>query len=372
MADVIVFGDTMHCPEVRRELPLLVPDPVLYLEVAGARHVVAPAMELPRLRELPGLTCHAFADFGIDQLIRDGAARETALQEVIARAVGELGIAAAVVPYGFPVGLGDRLRGAGIGLTVDDAEFRRRRRVKTGAQLAGMRRAQRAAEHGMDAARRLLRQASRTGRAITVEEVKAVMISAFAERGCTTGDFIVAHGPQSAIGHHTGAGTISPGEPVVIDIAPCDLETACYTDMTRTFCAGQVPQWLAGWLARARPGIPRPRPRAGDRGRAVPAGLRRQLPGPGSPRPSHPAHQPARPGARPRLLPPAGPRRRPCHPRRPDPRAVPGERLITGDVITLEPGLYQPDRGGVRLEDLVLVTPGGAETITDYPYALEP
>jgi Xaa-Pro aminopeptidase len=48
------------------------------------------------------------------------------------------------------------------------------------------------------------------------------------------------------------------------------------------------------------------------------------------------------------------------------------ERLVAGDVITLEPGLYQPDRGGVRLEDLVLVTSDGAETITDYPYSLEP
>ena len=50
---------------------------------------------------------------------------------------------------------------------------------------------------------------------------------------------------------------------------------------------------------------------------------------------------------------------------------APGE-MVAGDVITLEPGLYRHGTGGVRLEDLVLVTEDGAENLTDYPYDLEP
>jgi Xaa-Pro aminopeptidase len=46
--------------------------------------------------------------------------------------------------------------------------------------------------------------------------------------------------------------------------------------------------------------------------------------------------------------------------------------LIAGDVVTVEPGLYRAGYGGVRLEDIVLVTQDGAETITAYPYDLEP
>jgi Xaa-Pro aminopeptidase len=38
----------------------------------------------------------------------------------------------------------------------------------------------------------------------------------------------------------------------------------------------------------------------------------------------------------------------------------------------VEPGLYRPDVGGVRLEDLVLVTEAGAETLTRFAYDLEP
>ena len=46
--------------------------------------------------------------------------------------------------------------------------------------------------------------------------------------------------------------------------------------------------------------------------------------------------------------------------------------LLAGDVVTVEPGLYRQGYGGVRLEDLVLVTEDGAENLTEYPYDLAP
>ncbi len=46
--------------------------------------------------------------------------------------------------------------------------------------------------------------------------------------------------------------------------------------------------------------------------------------------------------------------------------------LVAGDVVTVEPGLYRQGFGGVRLEDLVLVTDDGAENLTRFPYDLEP
>jgi Xaa-Pro aminopeptidase len=47
--------------------------------------------------------------------------------------------------------------------------------------------------------------------------------------------------------------------------------------------------------------------------------------------------------------------------------------LVAGDVLALEPGIEGlPGLGGVRFEDLVLVTEHGCETLTDFPYALSP
>ena len=46
--------------------------------------------------------------------------------------------------------------------------------------------------------------------------------------------------------------------------------------------------------------------------------------------------------------------------------------LVAGDVVTIEPGLYRQGYGGVRLEDLVLVTEDGSENLTKFPYDLAP
>jgi Xaa-Pro aminopeptidase len=46
--------------------------------------------------------------------------------------------------------------------------------------------------------------------------------------------------------------------------------------------------------------------------------------------------------------------------------------LVAGDVLALEPGTGRAPHGSARVEDLVLVTEGGAEVLTDYPYDLAP
>jgi Xaa-Pro aminopeptidase len=48
------------------------------------------------------------------------------------------------------------------------------------------------------------------------------------------------------------------------------------------------------------------------------------------------------------------------------------EPLVPGDVVAVEPGTYRPDYGGVRLEDLLLITQDGCEVLTSFPYDLAP
>jgi Xaa-Pro aminopeptidase len=46
--------------------------------------------------------------------------------------------------------------------------------------------------------------------------------------------------------------------------------------------------------------------------------------------------------------------------------------LLAGDVIAVEPGLWDTTLGGYRYEDLLLVTDDGCITLTDYPYEMAP
>src|SRR5690242_1475241 len=143
MPDALIYADTFRSPELRHEVPLGVPDPILYAEKDGTKHIVTHSMEAVRLAELGRYELHLWEEFGIDELRSSGRSFAEIQEEVQLRGVKALGIASAVVPPTFPVWLADSLRGAGVELTVDKDFFDERRRVKNDAELAGIRRAQR-------------------------------------------------------------------------------------------------------------------------------------------------------------------------------------------------------------------------------------
>src|SRR3954470_863030 len=215
---VLIYADSFRSADMRHAVPLGVPDPFLYVEENGSRHVFASSMEATRLRELGLFEVHVSEELGMDELIASGVDRRELDAQLALRAVASLGPTRAYVPANFPVWLADRLRADGVELAVDQDLFDDRRRAKTEAQLAGMRRAQRAAEAAMDTARDLLRRAEQNGSGLvvegeplTVERIKNAMSQTFAAHGCTADDFIVAPGPQGAVGHDMGFGPISVG-----------------------------------------------------------------------------------------------------------------------------------------------------------------
>ena len=193
MPDALMYADTFRSPELRHEVPLGVPDPILYAEKDGNKHIVTYSMEAARLAELGLYELHLMDELGIDELRKAGLSLPEMRAELALRGTKAIGITSAVVPETFPLWLADHLRANGIELTVDRDFFDDRRRVKTDAELEGMRRAQRAAEAAMDTARELLRTRVANG-GLTVEEVKGAMSVVFAEHGTSCDDFIVAPG----------------------------------------------------------------------------------------------------------------------------------------------------------------------------------
>ncbi len=365
MTDVLIFADTVRSPELRHEVPVAVPDPFLYVERNGTRAAVLSSFEVDRVREA-GIDARPYEEFGWDELIAQGLPREELDLELSLRAVNEWGVKSAVVPSAFPLELADRLRAAGIDLKVDREVFLQRRRVKNDAELAGIRRAQKGAEAAMAAARDLLRRAEPSngavvldGEQLTCERIKLQIQRVFGEHGLASDEFIVSHGPQSAVGHDMGSGPIASGESIVIDLWPRDRESACYADMTRTFVVGEVSDELGEYHRLVYDALQRSlgSVRAGIEGRKVFEEVCELF---------HDAGQPTQLSKEPGTVLDSGFYHGLGHGvglevhEQPWLGRAPGS-LVAGDVVTLEPGLYRHGYGGVRLEDLALVTEDGCE-----------
>jgi Xaa-Pro aminopeptidase len=376
--DILIYADSLRSPELRHEVPLAVPDPFLYAEREGQAHVVASSFELERITDVaPHLQVMPYEEFGIDELYAQGLSRDEIELEVILRATRRFGVENAVVPSTFPLEVADHLRANGIEVKADREHFVGRRRVKNEAELAGIRRAQRAAEAAMSAAREVLRSAEPhngslmvDGEHLTCERLKLAVEQAFTANNAFADEFIVSHGPQTAVGHDMGSGPIAPDEPVCLDLFPRDRESGCFADMTRVFVVGtpsdEVREWhklcleaLERSVAAVKPGIAGselhkiscdvfeqhgyPTLRSKQPGEVLQDGFYHSL-GHGVGLEVH---------------------------EEPTLGRAPGE-LVAGDVIAVEPGLYRNGYGGCRLEDLVLVTENGGEVLTDYPYDLRP
>jgi Xaa-Pro aminopeptidase len=378
VTDVLIYADSMRSPEMRHEVSVAIPDPFLYAEQDGRRYAVVTAFEIERIQAATDIEVLPYEEVGYDELIRKGMPRDEIALEMALRACRKFGIENAAVPTTFPLGLADHLRANGIDLSVDRKLFDDRRRVKNDAELAGIRRALRAAEAGMDAARRLLRRTEARngelvvdGEVITSERLKVAIAQAFTEHGSAADEMVVSHGPQTAVGHDMGSGPIAPGEPVVLDLFPRDRESACFADMTRTFVVGTPPPELVEYhgltleaLRKAIAGV-----RAGVVGNDLHVQICELFQEHG-----YPTQLSKEPGT---VL-ADGFYHGLGHGvglevhEKPSLGMTRDDPLVAGDVVTIEPGLYQHGFGGCRLEDLVLVTVDGAENLTDYPYGLEP
>jgi len=375
---VLIHADSIRSPEMRHEVPIAVPDAFLYVELDGRRAVVVTAFEIERIsKAAPDIETLPPERFGIDELLADGMPAEEAALEIYVRACQELGVTSAVAPPTFPLELADHLRANGMEVDSDRALFEGRRRRKSATELAGLRRAQRACEAALDVSRAMLRGSDIVdgalvldGGPLTCERLKMEIERVFSAHGAFADEFIVAHGAQGAVGHDMGSGPILAGECIVFDLFPRDRETAVFTDMTRTYVVGDVPDELREYHRLVKEALDRASAAAGPGidGRDLMRMVCDLFAGHGYPTPMT-----KKPGEvldsgffhglghgvglevheRPHV-------------------SRTSDELVAGDVITIEPGLYRAGYGGVRLEDILVVTDDGAETVTQYPYDLEP
>jgi len=375
---ILLYGDTARYPAMRHEVPLDIVDPFLVVVRGEELLVLTNPLEAARIRAArPDATLAGIDELGLYDLIEGGMPRDEAELEVAVRALRSWDVAEAAVPPDLPVALADRLRSEGIALTVDGDAVATRRRAKSEAELEGIRRAQRAAEEGMAAAEELIRGAERAdgllvrdGVPLTAETVRAAVRAACASAGAPAPPGILVTSTLSGGGHDPGSGPLPADLPITVDLWPRDEASGCWADMTRTFVNGTINDEVAALRDVVREALESVRAavRPGVRGRAL-YDIAAEI----VERAGHPTQRTREPGKlvtqgfyfglghgvglevhEPPSLGLSG-----------------GEPLVAGDVLAVEPGIEGLEGiGGVRLEDLLLVTDDGCETLTQYPYDL--
>ena len=378
MTDFLFHGDTERSAAMRHELPISIGDPFLLGIVGGRTHVMTSPLERTRIAAAaPDAVLHEIADLGFHELLESGMSYHELDLELTSRAAAAMGIGEAVVDPQMPVAVADRLRSDGIVVRPDHEEIAARRRVKTAAELSGIRRAQAAAEAGMGAAAAMLRRASPDGErlvldgeVLTAESVRAALRDACQGRGAPAPPDVIVASVWQGYGHEAGSGPLPAKLPIAVDLWPRDEQSGCWSDMTRTFVVGEIGDAVRALETLVREALERAREavRPGVTGRELhalvcdvfeSAGHLTQRTGPG---------EDTNEGFQFSLGHGVGLE---VHE---DPALgqTGHAELVAGDVIAIEPGLWQREIGEVRFEDLLLVTADGSDTLTRYPYDLTP
>ncbi len=279
------------------------------------------------------------------------------------------GVKSVAVPETFPIGTADGLRSHEISVRADtDGVIESIRATKTDAEIEHIRTAQNVNELAMSRAEELLIAASvedgtlvYDDEPLTSERVKQAIEIELLSHGFALDETIVACGADAADPHDRGSGPLKANESIIVDIFPRSKETGYYGDLTRTFCVGEPSDTLAEWynLTLEAQQAALSKIEAGVSGSVVHAAVCDVYEDAGLP--TLRADERTETG----FIHTTG------HGIGLDihefPRVSEQDiELEAGNVVTIEPGLYDPDVGGVRIEDLVVVTEDGYENLTDY------
>ena len=365
---LLIIDTSENSADLYYRTKFFAPDPIIYIEHNGEKILILSDLELDRGRSEASVdTVLSLTDY-YKKLVSKGRKR-LGLVDVVDLALGERVIKKAIVPGSFPIKYADELRKLGYTITPKSEEpFFQERLKKNDEEVSFIKDALRKTARSMDVAIRLIASSQIkknklyvNGQALTSEMVKGEISAELSKAGFIASHTIVSCGGHSSMPHHSGKGVIYADKPVVIDIFPRSQDTGYFGDMTRTIIRGEPSKELIkmyNTVLRGQKlaiGLIKDGVKASDihgavmdyfdscsfttentNGRAqgfihsTGHGLGLEI------------HEPPRLG-------------------------LTDETLQTGNVVTVEPGLYYEKLGGVRIEDVVLVEDNGCVNLTKYP-----
>lgn len=350
------------------------PDPFASIYTSDGLTVLTSSLEYTRAKD-DSLADEVvrYAEFGYGAYLEEHG-RRVAKARTLAAFLEDRSVATARVPPSFPLATARELEAAGISVIVDDeGRVEAIRARKTPTEVEYIARAQQANEAAMAAAEELLRAADidgdvlvYDGDVLTAERMRQHIELTLLEHGCALDNCIVGCGADAARAHEYGSGPLRPDINITIDIFPRDKETLYNADMTRTFVKGEAPDKIRAWYSTVEEAFEAALEaiEPGTTGAAVHDAVCDVFEAAGYPTlrtdettedgffhsTGHgiglEVHEPPSLGSA-------------------------GGELEPGHVVTVEPGLYEQGYGGVRIEDLVVVTEDGYRNLTDYHTRLE-
>ncbi len=371
--NLLMIADSDHDANMLYAVRMFVPDPFIYLRLRGRCYIVLSDLEIDRARR-QAPHCRALSLARYQTKLREAGIRQPGFAQIIPAVLRERGIKSLMVPGNFPYGLVSGLRRGGVRVRPRPGNFFPEREQKSPQEVRNISAALVMAEVGMAEAIQVLRSAKiGKGRRLlhhnvplTSEKLRAVIDCAILQASGFAAHTIVAGGQQACDPHETGYGPLRAHEPIILDIFPRSQQTGYFGDITRTVVRGRASesvrklydtvlqgQKLA--FKKMRPGVPTKAVhhavleffehagyKTGKRqGRmqgffhGTGHGLGLEI------------HEPPRMGQ----------------------NSV--GRLKPGQVVTVEPGLYYSRLGGVRLEDVALITKSAPRNLTRFEKVLE-
>ena len=358
-ANAFVMYASSRDADMRYLTQFVTSDPfVFFKKVNKAGVIIVSQMETGRASRESTSSIMTRTQAGLPDILKTEKDPWKATAKMIAGQVGKK----VLVPPNFPVALAHAL-GEFCTVAVDCGTVASIRETKSRDEIKAMKHIQKITETTMGVAVSLIRSSTikkgilySDGKPLTSEMIKFSMHSLLLEHGCTAVDSIVSCGEDTAVPHMTGTGPLKANEPIVIDLFPCEEKTGYYADMTRTVVKGEPSTEIREMYTALREakqlGISQVKTGASgsdiyqsvvdlfkDHGyESDTRGFVHNL--------GHGV------GLQVHELPTVGPA---------------GKELKAGSVITVEPGLYYPGIGGVRLEDIGEVTKKGFNNFTKFP-----
>lgn len=373
MKNLLMVADSEHDANMLYAVGMFVPDPFIYLKIRGKHHLVMSDLEIDRARK-QAPHCRVASLSHYQQKLRKNGKKSPMLADVIAAVLKEHRVGKVLVPSNFPYGLALELRDAGIKVKPKEGGFFPEREEKTADEVKKISAALMMAEVGMAEAMQALkvakigknRQLIYRNAPLTSEKLRSIIDTAIIQANGLASHTIVAGGKQGCDPHESGYGQLRANEPIIIDIFPRSQKTGYFGDITRTVVKGRASEAIRklydtvhrgqkAAFQMMRPGVETSRVhqvvqdlfvREGYKTGKVDGRMQGFFHGTGHGLGLE-IHEAPRVGS------------------------TSKGTLRPGHVVTVEPGLYYPDIGGVRLEDVALITRSAPRNLTQFEKVLE-